>query len=101
MSKATAVAHPIQGLLKYHGLRDKELRLPMHDSISVCTAPFETRTTVELRDDLSAARLRLQLSLMYPGCKTVSDLASDYEAFKSGYTQYDFGVLEPERIDLR
>jgi phosphomevalonate decarboxylase len=54
MSKATAVAHPIQGLLKYHGLRDKELRLPMHDSISVCTAPYETRTTIELRDDLSA-----------------------------------------------
>ena len=55
----------------------------------------------EVRDDLSAARLRLQLSLMYPGCKTVSDLASDFEAFKSGYTQYDFGALEPERIELR
>jgi hypothetical protein len=55
----------------------------------------------EVRDDLSAARLRLQLSLMYPECKTVSDLAPDYEAFKSGYTQYDFGALEPERIELR
>jgi hypothetical protein len=55
----------------------------------------------EVRDDLSAARLRLQLSLMYPGCKTVSDLASDYETFKSGYTQYDFGALEPESIELR
>jgi phosphomevalonate decarboxylase len=45
--KATAVAHPIQGLIKYHGLADPFLRLPFHDSISVCTAPLTTRTTVE------------------------------------------------------
>jgi phosphomevalonate decarboxylase len=44
--KATAKAHPIQGLVKYHGMRDAELRLPYHDSISVCTAPSHTRTTV-------------------------------------------------------
>jgi len=37
--KATARAHPIQGLVKYHGMRDPELRLPYHDSISLCTAP--------------------------------------------------------------
>jgi phosphomevalonate decarboxylase len=45
--KATAKAHPIQGLVKYHGMRDEELRLPYHDSISVCTAPSNTTTTVE------------------------------------------------------
>jgi phosphomevalonate decarboxylase len=45
--KATATAHPIQGLVKYHGMRDPELRLPYHDSISVCTAPSRTTTTVE------------------------------------------------------
>ncbi len=45
--KATAVAHPIQGIVKYHGLRDEETRIPYHDSISVCTAPSRTRTTVE------------------------------------------------------
>ena len=45
--KATAVAHPIQGLIKYHGLADPLLRLPYHDSISVCTAPLRTRTTTE------------------------------------------------------
>mgnify|MGYP000592669654 FL=1 len=45
--KATATAHPIQGLVKYHGMRDPELRLPYHDSISVCTAPSHTLTTVE------------------------------------------------------
>ena len=45
--KASAVAHPIQGLIKYHGLQDERLRLPFHDSISVCTAPLTTHTTIE------------------------------------------------------
>jgi phosphomevalonate decarboxylase len=45
--KATGRAHPIQGLIKYHGLRDPTRNVPYHDSISVCTAPSETRTTVE------------------------------------------------------
>ncbi len=45
--KASAIAYPIQGLIKYHGLRDEELRLPYHDSISVCTAPIRTLTTIE------------------------------------------------------
>jgi phosphomevalonate decarboxylase len=45
--KASAVAYPIQGLIKYHGLKDFDLRLPYHDSISVCTAPTRTHTTVE------------------------------------------------------
>ena len=46
-AKATAIAHPIQGLIKYHGLVDERLRLPFHDSISVCTAPLTTKTTIE------------------------------------------------------
>ena len=50
--KATARAHPIQGLLKYHGLRDEEARFPYHDSISLCTAPSHTRTTVSFDADL-------------------------------------------------
>ena len=49
--KSTATAHPIQGLIKYHGMHDEELRLPYHDSISVCTAPSHTKTTVEFRPD--------------------------------------------------
>ncbi|MBX8631065.1 MAG: diphosphomevalonate decarboxylase [Thermoplasmata archaeon] len=49
-SKATAIAHPMQGLIKYHGLRDERLRLPFHDSISVATAPLKTTTTVEFGD---------------------------------------------------
>jgi phosphomevalonate decarboxylase len=47
--KTTARAHPIQGLVKYHGMRDEERRLPYHDSISVCTAPSHTRTTAAFR----------------------------------------------------
>jgi phosphomevalonate decarboxylase len=50
--KATAKAHPIQGLVKYHGMRDEQLRLPYHDSISVCTAPSHTKTTVEFDPEL-------------------------------------------------
>jgi phosphomevalonate decarboxylase len=49
--KATAIAHPIQGLIKYHGLRHKELVLPFHDSISVCTTPTETKTTIEFSNE--------------------------------------------------
>jgi len=54
--KATARAHPIQGLVKYHGMRDTELRLPYHDSISVCTAPSATTTTVAFDDALDDDR---------------------------------------------
>ncbi len=55
--KATARAHPIQGLVKYHGMRDPELRLPYHDSISVCTAPSNTTTTVAFDDSLTEDQL--------------------------------------------
>lgn len=55
--KATARARPIQGLIKYHGLRDPELNVPYHDSISVCTAPSETRTTVAFGYDADTCRV--------------------------------------------
>ena len=45
--KSSAKAHPIQGLIKYHGLKDEKLRIPFHDSISVATSPTETHTTIE------------------------------------------------------
>jgi phosphomevalonate decarboxylase len=54
--KATARAHPIQGLVKYHGLRDEALRYPYHDSISVATAPSETVTTVAFDEGLAESR---------------------------------------------
>lgn len=45
--KGTARAHPIQGLVKYHGMRDTALRIPFHDSVSLCTGPISSTTTVE------------------------------------------------------
>lgn len=45
--KTTAIAHPIQGLIKYHGLKDTKLRIPFHDSVSVCINALCTTTTVE------------------------------------------------------
>ncbi|HVO36859.1 MAG TPA: hypothetical protein VMT01_01655 [Candidatus Acidoferrum sp.] len=50
--KATAVAHPIQGLIKYHGLRNVRLRIPFHDSVSVCIDALCTTTTVEASESL-------------------------------------------------
>jgi phosphomevalonate decarboxylase len=45
--KGSAKAHPIQGLIKYHGLKDEILRIPFHDSISVATSPTVSHTTIE------------------------------------------------------
>lgn len=45
--KGSAIAHPIQGLIKYHGLKDEKLRIPFHDSISVATSPTSSHTTIE------------------------------------------------------
>lgn len=55
--KATARAHPIQGLIKYHGLRDEALNIPYHDSISMCTAPSKTETTVEFGHDADTCQV--------------------------------------------
>jgi len=52
--KATAKAHPIEGLVKYHGMRDEALRMPYHDSISLCTAPSHTKTTAEFEPERDA-----------------------------------------------
>ena len=56
--KASAIAYPIQGLVKYHGLKDPVRRIPFHDSISVCTGPIHTHTTFEVLDDDEAAAAR-------------------------------------------
>ena len=45
--KSTAIAHPMQGLLKYHGLKDWDLRIPYHDSISFTLDSLWTKTSVE------------------------------------------------------
>jgi len=57
--KCTARAYAIQGLVKYHGLRNARLRIPYHDSISVCMKSLPTITTVEAKPGLSADRIRI------------------------------------------
>ncbi len=48
--KGRALAHTMEGLVKYHGLRDWRLRIPYHDSISVNLEAFTTETLVEFGD---------------------------------------------------
>ncbi len=57
--KCTARAYAIQGLVKYHGLRNAKLRIPFHDSISVCMRSLDTVTTVEARNGLPRDRIRI------------------------------------------
>jgi phosphomevalonate decarboxylase len=57
--KCTARAYAIQGLVKYHGLKNAKLRIPYHDSISVCMKSLPTITTVEAKPGLSADKIRI------------------------------------------
>jgi len=50
--KVTTIAHPMQALVKYHGLKDWKLRIPYHDSISVNMSALLTTTTIEIVDSL-------------------------------------------------
>src|SRR5438093_5924991 len=57
--KASARAYAIQGLVKYHGLRNERLRLPCHDSISVCMKALPTVTTVAFNRELADDWIRI------------------------------------------
>ena len=57
MLKASARAYAIQGLVKYHGLRNERLRLPFHDSISVCMKALPTITTVAFNREFADDRI--------------------------------------------
>src|SRR5437867_6927788 len=57
--KASARAYAIQGLVKYHGLRNERLRLPFHDSISVCMKALPTITTVAFNREFADDRIRI------------------------------------------
>ena len=57
--KCTARAYAIQGLVKYHGLKNAKLRIPYHDSISVCMKSLPTITTVETKGSLSSDKMRI------------------------------------------
>lgn len=57
--KYSARAYAIQGLIKYHGLKNAKLRIPFHDSISVCMKSLDTVTTVEASNDFGTDRIRI------------------------------------------
>ncbi len=57
--KASARAYAIQGLVKYHGLKNARLRIPYHDSISVCMKSLDTVTTVETGNSLGRDSIRI------------------------------------------
>jgi phosphomevalonate decarboxylase len=57
--KASARAYAIQGLVKYHGLRNEKLRLPFHDSISVNMKALPTVTTVAFNEAYLEDRIRI------------------------------------------
>lgn len=48
--RAKAKAHAMQGLVKYHGLKDWKLRIPYHDSISANLNSLYTISEVEFGD---------------------------------------------------
>jgi len=57
--KVTVEAHPIQGLIKYHGLMDPIRRIPFHDSISVCIEAMKTTTTIEIIKELEEDEIQI------------------------------------------
>lgn len=57
--KVSARAYAIQGLIKYHGLKNPTLRIPYHDSISVCMRSLPTLTTVEPKDSLPGDKIKI------------------------------------------
>jgi diphosphomevalonate decarboxylase len=65
LAKATAVAHTIQGLLKYHGLKNKKLRLPFHDSISVCVKELTTTATVDFSPQYTQDTIEINGSIAH------------------------------------
>ena len=78
MAEFRAVAFTMQALVKYHGLKDWELRLPYHDSISVNTTSMKTEASftdakkggvfVEgKRNESANARLQAVVSRLSPG----------------------------------
>lgn len=78
MTVTRAVAYTMQALVKYHGLKDWDLRLPYHDSISVNTTCMKTEAQIDDRrrggvfirgreSESANERLRTVVSSLKPG----------------------------------
>jgi phosphomevalonate decarboxylase len=75
--KYSARAYAIQGLVKYHGLKNAKLRLPFHDSISVCMKSLDTVTTVEADTGFSRDRIRINGSVPTSGEEARASIVID------------------------
>jgi diphosphomevalonate decarboxylase len=89
-----AVAFTMQALVKYHGLKDWELRLPYHDSISVNTTSMKTEAKITdakrggvfiegKANDSANSRLQAVVSRLDPEVK-VTDFRIDSKNIPSG-----------------
>jgi diphosphomevalonate decarboxylase len=84
----------MQALVKYHGLKNWELRLPYHDSISVNTTSMKTEASISdsekggvfiegRRNESANGRLQAVVSRLSPGAK-VSEFRIDSRNVPSG-----------------
>lgn len=94
MVRYRAVGFAMQGLVKYHGLKDWMLRIPYHDSISVNTTSMQTHATITdekkggvytdgERNALANERLSGVVRRLSPRAK-VNDFRIDSENVPSG-----------------
>ncbi len=94
MTEYGAVAFTMQALVKYHGLKDWELRLPYHDSISVNTTSMKTEAKITdakrggvfiegKANDSANSRLQAVVSRLDPEVK-VTDFRIDSKNIPSG-----------------
>ncbi|MDG6921648.1 MAG: hypothetical protein JRN59_08980 [Nitrososphaerota archaeon] len=94
MAKFRAEAYTMQALVKYHGLKDWQLRLPYHDSISVNTTCMKTEASITdterggvfiegRQNDSANARLQGVVSSMDPS-KMVVDFRIDSRNVPTG-----------------
>ncbi len=78
MTVTRAIAYTMQALVKYHGLKNWDLRLPYHDSISVNTTCMKTEAQIDdkrkggvfirgRRSDSANERLKAVVSSLKPG----------------------------------
>lgn len=78
MTVTRAVAYTMQALVKYHGLKNWELRLPYHDSISANTTCMKTEAQIDdnrgggvfirgRQSDSANGRLKAVVSSLSPG----------------------------------
>ena len=89
-----AVAYTMQALVKYHGLKDWDLRLPYHDSISVNTTSMKTEASITdtkkggvyiegKANESATSRLSAVVSRLSPTAR-VSDFRIDSRNIPSG-----------------